>query len=54
MISEKYSIQYERYNMDQGKSCWELITKEFQSKKERDLFIGRISQNVIVRRVWVV
>jgi hypothetical protein len=54
MILEKYRIQYERYNTDQGKSCWELITKEFDSKKERDLFIRRISQNIIVRRVWAI
>ena len=54
MKLEKYKIRYERYNMDNVNSSWELITKEFNTKKERDLFIQRIAENVIVRRVWVV
>jgi hypothetical protein len=54
MTVGKYKILYERYNIDNVDSSWQLIIKEFATKKEQDLFILRISQNVIVRRVWVV
>jgi hypothetical protein len=38
--------------MDPGNSCWKIVTKSFDTKKERSKFIHRISPNILVRRMW--
>lgn len=52
MKAVKYLLNYERFNTDTQATYWEVLTKSFDSKLERDKFILRISKNVIVRRMW--
>ena len=52
MNSVKYLIKYERFNMEPGTTCWELITKSFDTRQERSKFIFRIMPNVLVKRIW--
>jgi hypothetical protein len=48
----KYLLNYERFNTDTQNSYWEVLSKSFASRLERDKFILRISPNVFVRRIW--
>lgn len=54
LTSVKFELKYERFNIDRttpGK--WEIITKVFNTERERELFIRRIADNVIVGRMWI-
>ena len=54
LTSVKFELKYERFNIDRvtpGK--WEIITKVFHTERERELFIRRIADNVLVSRMWI-
>lgn len=50
-----YTVYYERYNMDRSNRAgfWENLTKSFKSKVEARIFVRNISENVIVKNVYV-
>ena len=54
LTSVKFELKYERFNIDRtipGK--WEIITRVFNTERERELFISRIADNVIVGSMWI-
>ena len=54
LTSVKFELKYERFNIDRttpGK--WEIITRVFLTERERELFIRRIADNVLVGRMWI-
>ena len=56
MILEKKQliVSYERYNQEKNnRATWEIVSKVFDDQLECAIFIDRISENVIVRRIWV-
>jgi len=47
-------VSYERYSIeDTNEGSWNIIERKFNSIYERDQFIRRIRDNVIVRRIWI-
>lgn len=54
LTSVKFELKYERFNIDRATpGKWEIITKVFNTERERELFISRIADNVIVGRMWI-
>lgn len=44
-------VTYERFS--DYLEGWQLVEKVFPSKKEAFIFINRIQDNIIVRRIWI-
>ena len=54
LTSVKFELKYERFNIDRTTPAkWEIITKVFYTERERELFIRRIADNVLVGRMWI-
>lgn len=44
-------IFYERFS--DRETGWEILEKDFATKKDAESFIFRIQQNIIVGRIWM-
>lgn len=49
-------ISYTRFNQEEARKTvqcqWEVIKKTFKNEKDADLFIHRISDNILVGKIW--
>ena len=53
-MAKNYTVSYERYNQEANSmGSWQIVSKVFDDELECAIFIDRISENVIVRRIWV-
>lgn len=53
-MAKNYTVSYERYNQEKNNhATWEIVSKVFDDELECAIFIDQISENVIVRRIWV-
>ena len=49
------TVTYQRYEHGESNTVggWTLVKKEFNTKDEANLFILRISKNLIVGKIWM-